>query len=926
MHPRRQPSGATTKAAAAAADPAAGTNLMRFTSTKSATSKDASGSGSEAESGSPLIGSRVHRRVNPHAAAGADADEQPPSQSSDGEGSGGEVAADEAAAAAAERHHQCSREQPHTLPEVTNRLARLERQMLAQRNASPTRDVFARSPDRAALRRTIQDLRSDVRNAASRGEAEGHMLLARMAALEAAFGQREAALMAAATNGPPPPRRARSVTPSHPSPTRASPATLLGGSPGLVPRSVAAAAAAAATGWRIGASSPEPFAAAAARTYAGSPPPPGSASSPSAYMSIHAPPAPGLLESLASQQQLLQRQVDAALAVQGADITNLAVAVGEIDDANRQVAGAVVEVGCAVEGLMQRLGVLEEGVAAVPLADEGAEVPVTAEAAASQPTAASEQQVTEMSRTLRRLDRRVKALEQQQQGAADDGGAAPALAASGHDLASAVGECRALIDQLQVGIQDLAAQVGAQTSVDEAAGDAIGQLQLESGRLCGALEALAERVDTLDARVAAAEQARGAASASEEDALSERVAALLESRLEALVAQRVEAALASRGSKRDEMTSAAGAAPSEAHHHDKDDLCAIAESASAGVARAEAALVELLARVDRVAARTADAQRGTDRRLDELSSQLSQLNGQVVGVNEGSAAVEDVDALKEAVSRIKSQMMHDREFGEATAAAAARTVIEEVTPRLRADAATAAEAAAECVASGAAASAARNAVARAMVDQERSVEAVATAAVAAVETRLAALEQAHGDTVEQVTEHVAAAGEKLQALEADASAQATVLRQSIDELVKEVAVLREDAANRRVVEREAQSAAALIEEVRGSCTALSDRLQRLATDVDGRVGAAESKAEEVAEEQERLAERMAEKWAEALQDLRVSTLEEVGFCMRWSALTVVALHSPDLLLLTQPNPGCAGISPRASGCLSHRRAQHSRYH
>lgn len=155
---------------------------------KSSKSKGESGSASEGVTdgdASPLIGSRIHR--SRHARSG-DPDEA------------SAAAATAAAATAAAGEGTTTSDggdgdetegarRAQSLPEVTNRLARLERQMLAQRQRQGS-PAHTRSPDRVALRRSIQDLRSDVRSAAARGEAEGHMLLARMAALEAAFGQR----------------------------------------------------------------------------------------------------------------------------------------------------------------------------------------------------------------------------------------------------------------------------------------------------------------------------------------------------------------------------------------------------------------------------------------------------------------------------------------------------------------------------------------------------------------------------------------------------------------------------------------------------------------------------------------------------------------------------------------------------------------
>lgn len=600
------------------------------------------------------------------------------------------------------------------------------------------------------------------------------------------------------TSGASPPRhpsRPRSAAAQHPvSPSTRGPATTLLSSPGLVPRSVAAAAAAAA-GRRI-IPSPEPSSTAfTARAFASSPTPP------AATASFVAPPPPAaLLESLASQQQLLQRQVDAALAVQGADITNLAVAVGEVDDACRQAAGAVVEVGCAVEGLMQRVSALEEGGAVG--AQQGAVAPAAA--------AVSAEQAAEAAKALRRLDRRVRALEQHGVASAEAG-----EGQAGEELARTVGECRAAVDELGGCMDEVVSRVAAQGASGESLGDSLSQLQMEMGRMCSVMESLVERVTVLEAAAAAAAAAAEGkakqqvpAPAADEEAISARVAALLESRVEAMVAARVEAVLLQRREASANGTERAAVSTDlERRFCDletaSDELRSDAACASADAARTGAVLIELAARVDRLSARYADGERQTEGHMEDLSGKLHQLSCQVVTVNEGSAAVEDVEALKEAVEKVEVQLAKDRSAAEAAAKAAARSVLDDAAPRLRAEASVAAETAAEAIAGGAAARAARTALGDALAAQEERLAGAVRAAaeeaakkvsdgqseaqyevVQGMEARLSMLERAHQVTVEEVTEHVAAAGEKLVALEAEVAAQ---VREYQSQLAKQTA-------------------------------------------------------------------------------------------------------------------------------------------
>lgn len=98
---------------------------------------------------------------------------------------------------------------------------------------------------------------------------------------------------------------------------------------------------------------------------------------------------------------------------------------------------------------------------------------------------------------------------------------------------------------------------------------------------------------------------------------------------------------------------------------------------------------------------------------------------------------------------------------------------------------------------------------------------------------------------------------------------------------KEVAALREDAASRRCVEKDARATADTVEQLQSSCRGLAERLAALGAEVEGRVAgalaeagakaeAAEARADGVAEEQGRLAERLQAHLGGAVADLRVS--------------------------------------------------------
>jgi hypothetical protein len=799
-----------------------------------------------------------------------------------------------------------------SLPDVAQRLARLERCVRAQRAPSASRATAGSgaaataggaphtgvpgSPEHTLMRRSIQELRSEVRSAAARGEAEGHLLLARIAALEAALEQQhhlqQAAaaeeadasegtcgaellqappIMAAAAqlpvsasgswgalfsgaaadgvyatmatrrsmaclsvrcNTPPttrppaspatyahagvspsrctPPRQRRPGSPggiallagspsTAGSPAAAAPTTFILSSPGLVPRSVSAAAAAAAGRRATRGSSPEPRLLAAARAYA-SPAPPAAARPGS--------PTPGLLESLASQLQQLQRRVDAALAVQGADITHLAAAVGELDDAGRSVAGAVVEVGGALEDLLGRVGLLEEGAAP-------AECTQQAEAAAA--AAAENAGVDEVAHALQRLERRVRAVEE-----------APAAAAAGP------------------------------------AREAMAALESEASRLAAALVALLQRVGALEGREASPREAKAT---KDEEALGERVAALLEERLDALVVARVEAALALRGASSEVPGTAvssahapalwaleveAGVAPVRAA---AEEARGIAEAAAAEAARNSAVLIEVAARAERTAAHGAEVERALAARAEDLTVQIQQLGRHVVAVNEGAAAVEDLDALKEAVQKLGAELSAAvagaaaEAAGAAAAAAEAQASVAEARAQL--EEATAKGAAREAVALVAAAAeaelrgeqdeaaataavvVAHQATAREVAEAEShaptqaagtpskeanvepSVAATAgaqAASVAALEDRMSDLERTHQAIILQVTEHVAAAGEKLIVLEADTASAAAALQQGLEDVAKEMATLRADVISQHTPNATFVGEAALLRE------------------------------------------------------------------------------------------------------------------
>ncbi len=141
-----------------------------------------------------------------------------------------------------------------------------------------------------------------------------------------------------------------------------------------------------------------------------------------------APPvqAPSLLQSLAAGQQQLQIRLEATFAEQRDELGNLAGAVDQIDGACLETAGAVVEVGCALAGLMHRVAFLEDVARSSPAAAAAQQAggfpqlqPAQAEGLA-RPGSAGQvrsarvvaQQESKALRVIRQLERRLVALEE----------------------------------------------------------------------------------------------------------------------------------------------------------------------------------------------------------------------------------------------------------------------------------------------------------------------------------------------------------------------------------------------------------------------------------------------------------------------------------------------------------------------------------